>query len=77
MMAECGCKVRFGPGFCDEPGDFEGLDFCPLHGAANDMLIAAKAALADADRAVNPYSRLPRSIYEPLKSAIAKAESRG
>ena len=47
-----------------------------LIAAAPDLLEAAWAVILHADAAVNPYSRLPKSVYVPLAAAIAKAEGR-
>lgn len=42
----------------------------------DELVAAAKAVLADSDEGANPYSRLGRSLYEPLKAALAKAEAK-
>ena len=32
------CRPVYGPGFCDEPGDLEGVELCPLHAAAQALV---------------------------------------
>jgi hypothetical protein len=62
----CGCKF-----FHDDPGGWS-LDFCPLHGAAPDLLAACKLAKERLDKmGMDWLGKGP----DPLEAAIAKAEA--
>jgi hypothetical protein len=75
MKLKCGCEIIYG-----EYGGIQGIKFCPLHEAAEDLLEAHKQSLEFIEDEIYTLQTtkvaIPKALIEfanNIKQAIAKA----
>ena len=62
----CGCEVRWSNG-----AEVAGIDYCPMHKAAPEMLVALRGVAAEIQ--AYPYAGLSYSVGGAMDKALAAA----